>query len=333
MRVTGKISSSESGVGPAAVRRARLGLCLATIVGVGLLVGPADVGAAERQKPGQAADAKRRAPNGPECLSEPRSTARVVSVIDSTTVSLDDGRLVRLATASAPAPLVSSSTAVAVPVGSDVPDGPASDWAVGAQLELNHGVDRRPAGDAARTALTGLIEARTVAVHPVSASPDRHGRIRAHLVTDDGRSVVAVMVAAGFLRVEPRRDDVVCARELLALEAEARAAGRGVWAGPIAFPLAAADPDLIEKAGRYAIVEGKVLSTGHAGTRTYLNFGRRFASDFTVVIDDKEMPRFLSAGFSPARLEGRTIRVRGWLTVRDGGFMTLSVPEEIEWVR
>ncbi len=190
--------------------------------------------------------------------------------------------------------------------------------------------------EAARAALSRLVLGREIVFRPLTATPDRFGRIPAAAAEDaQGRSLHLALVGAGLARVIPVATlaEAACIRALLAREAEARAAGRGLWSDPAFAVRQAADPDLSAHAGSYQIVEGLVRSVGYAAARHYLNFGTNFRSDFTVVIGDKERDRFAAAGFDPARLSGRGVRVRGMLLARDGGLMTLTVPEEIEWTR
>ncbi len=195
----------------------------------------------------------------------------------------------------------------------------------------------------AAEALAELLKGQRVRLFPISELPDRHGRLRARAVREsDGLWIEAAMVGRGLVRVEPRPDDHLCARHLQSLEAKAREQSLGMWADPRFAVLSATDPDLARWAGRYVLVEGKVISTGVSGTRRYLNFGPDFRRDFAVVLDDKGIRtgrrgtlrpagRFAAEGFTAAEIVGRTVRVRGVLTVSGGGLMVPSVPEEIEW--
>ena len=70
--------------------------------------------------------------------------------------------------------------------------------------------------------------------------------------------------------------------------------------------------------GRFAVVEGKVLSVRTAGATTYLNFGRNWTRDFAVTISRRIVPAFEAAGLAPKSLENRRIRVRGFIEARTG---------------
>ncbi|MBT9291149.1 hypothetical protein [Prosthecodimorpha staleyi] len=214
------------------------------------------------------------------------------------------------------------------------PEGDPAGLAAGAGMTA----DAAPVERAARAELARLVEGRDLLLH--GGRIDRHGRTIAQAAdAATGQGIAAALAAVGAVRVMPAGrgggagQDGACIRHLIAAEATARAAGRGLWAEPAFAVRRADDPALAAAAGSYVLVEGKVLSTGRSGPRHYLNFGTDFRSDFTAVIDDKDTARFTRAGVGPAALKGRVVRLRGWLDDRDGGFMRLGLPEEIEWVR
>jgi hypothetical protein len=77
-------------------------------------------------------------------------------------------------------------------------------------------------------------------------------------------------------------------------------------------------------------VEGKVLSVHESGATIYVNFGRRWTRDFTVIILKRVSRVFTAAGVEPKQLEGHRIRVRGWVEQRGGPVISAEVPEQIE---
>jgi hypothetical protein len=74
------------------------------------------------------------------------------------------------------------------------------------------------------------------------------------------------------------------------------------------------------------------LSVRESGATIYLNFGRRWAQDFTVTILKRHRREFSAAGIDPKFLEGRPIRVRGWIEQRGGPVIEADAPEQIELV-
>jgi hypothetical protein len=82
--------------------------------------------------------------------------------------------------------------------------------------------------------------------------------------------------------------------------------------------------------GRFAVVEGKVLSVRTAGATTYLNFGRNWTRDFALTISRRMIPAFEAAGLAPKSLENRWIRVRGFIEARSGPRIELLRVGQVE---
>ena len=186
-----------------------------------------------------------------------------------------------------------------------------------------------PREDAARAALAAMLAGNTPTLALLGPA-DRRGALPGRLAVA-GRDVAESLVITGHLRVRPSAAAKPCLVSLYAAEAMARAARAGLWATEEFRLRAGDDTDLPRLADSYAVVEGRVVSTGRAGSRRYIDFGRNHRTDFTVVIDTRRSAAFAAAGFDLDRLRGRTMRVRGWLTAHDGAEMTLEAPEEMEW--
>ncbi len=82
----------------------------------------------------------------------------------------------------------------------------------------------------------------------------------------------------------------------------------------------------------FALVEGKVLSVHDSGGTIYVNFGQRWARDFSVIILHPDARSFAAAGLKPQALTGRRVRVRGWLEQRRGPIIEADAPEQIELI-
>jgi endonuclease YncB( thermonuclease family) len=183
-----------------------------------------------------------------------------------------------------------------------------------------------------------LPPGRTIVLKHLGATPqtDRYGRMVVHIVVtenDSERWLQADLVAAGHARTSPRIGDVTCAKELMAHEDKARAAKLGLWAEPYYVISKAEEPgEVLARRGRFALVEGKVLSVRESGGTIYVNFGRRWSEDFTVTIAKRNERMFSAAGIEPKRLAGRTVRIRGWIEERGGPWVEASRPEQIEVV-
>jgi endonuclease YncB( thermonuclease family) len=224
---------------------------------------------------------------------------RVAAIADGGTFALEDGRTVRLA-------------------GLHVPRPGGPDERTGR---------RQIVAKAAQDVLSALLGPAPVTFAPAGPA-DRYGRIPAHVADGQGRWIQAEMVARGYGRVTFETDGSAGARQLLALEAEARAARRGLWALPEFRVIG------IEEAARhldtFQIVEGRVRIVERKSGRTYLNFGEDWRSDFTVTIEARLRKRLAGAGLDPDEYRGKMVRVRGWIESRNGPHITLAQPEQIE---
>ena len=82
--------------------------------------------------------------------------------------------------------------------------------------------------------------------------------------------------------------------------------------------------------GRFAIVEGKVVSVRESGGTIYVNFGRRWSEDFTVTISKRNERLFSETGLMPKLLAGRRVRIRGVIEERGGPWIEAISPGQIE---
>jgi endonuclease YncB( thermonuclease family) len=164
---------------------------------------------------------------------------------------------------------------------------------------------------------------------------DRYGRISGQAVIVDGEAkpiwLQAAMVAAGEARVAPQMDSGGCAALLLSAERDARASGQGAWSDP---RFAIHGPDELERLtaaeGRFMLVEGVVRRVGESGGRIYLDFGRRFNEDFSVIVPRDAHKAFTNAGIDLRSLEGARVRVRGVVSKRGGPAIELRDPAALE---
>jgi endonuclease YncB( thermonuclease family) len=194
------------------------------------------------------------------------------------------------------------------------------------------GIETPP--DQGRAALQALVSGRAVTLFRLGEQTDRYGRTVA-LVTVDGslpgQSVQSTMLEQGSARVSAKIGDSACAAALWAAEQKARNAGLGLWADPHYVMRRAEDPaGILAVRGEFAVVEGKVLSVRESGGTIYVNFGRRFAEDFTVTVPRRLDRKFTAAGLTLKKLTGQHVRVRGTIEERGGPWIEAARPEQIE---
>jgi len=193
-----------------------------------------------------------------------------------------------------------------------------------------------PDADAGRAWLETHLQGQQIRLRYDGLQRDRYDRAlaQAYLPGAGGDVwVQADMVSAGLARVLSHPGNRGAALSLLALEAQARAEGVGLWGDP-AFHVRDPDPDrLAQDIGTVQLVEGRVLEvTRLRSGRTYINFGLDYRTDFTVLVEAADEAAFEAADQSLADLAGRRIRVRGWIEAENGPLMRIDHPERIEWL-
>jgi micrococcal nuclease len=162
------------------------------------------------------------------------------------------------------------------------------------------------------------------------ARRDRHGRVLGHLArVRDGLWIQGALLRHGWARVYSFADNQAAVREMLALERAARQEKLGIW-GKRFYQIVPAS-----KAGRFIgsfqLVEGQVTKTAVIRRWAYINFGANWRKDFTISIPRKRLRRFRKRfGRNLRQLEGKHIRVRGWLRAFNGPMIKATHMEQIE---
>jgi hypothetical protein len=220
--------------------------------------------------------------------------SKVTAIEDSHTLALADGRKIRLA---------------------------GIEWTVPAE--------------AARALLADLVLNRQVTLKaPENTEPDRYGRIYAFPSVSGSETPIQYgLLGRGKVLVSGRVSDKACADALRTFEKQARDQGLGAFsAGASGAHKADHYGAILNDLGRFAVVEGKVLSVREAGNLIYVNFGRRWSEDFTVTIAKRHQAAFISAGVAPKSLSGQTLRVRGFIEERAGPWIEAVDPAQFETV-
>jgi endonuclease YncB( thermonuclease family) len=224
-----------------------------------------------------------------------------VKIVDGDTLVLDDGREVRLVGIQAPK----------LPLG-------------------RRGFPKWPLADAAKAALATLTKDKRLTLLFGGARSDRHGRVLAHLVRlSDNLWIQGELLSRGLARVYSFPDNRRAVAEMLAMERQARAAKRGIWGHPFYAIVSH------QRAGRYIgtfqLVEGRVVRTAVIRRWAYINFSADWRTDFTISIRRRDLRRFRKDfGKRLKGLEGKKIRVRGWLRLFNGPMIEATHREQIE---
>ncbi len=230
---------------------------------------------------------------------ESGGTGSVSSIVDGDTLVLDDGREIRLVGVQAPK----------LPLG-------------------RPNFKKWPLADESKALLETLATGKTLALSYGGRRIDRYHRLLAHLHDTHGLWLQGELLRRGMARVYSFADNRANVAEMLVFEREARTARRGIWRHPFYYTRNAAE--LSSDTTGFQIVEGTVHAVATVRKRTYVNFGADWRTDFTISIGAKAQRLFEEAQFHPKGLEGKRIRVRGWVKSYNGPMIEATHPEQIE---
>lgn len=227
------------------------------------------------------------------------SKARVVDVVDGVTLSLDNGKKLRL-------------SGIWVP------------WETG---------DDQGAAVAAATAhLKKIVGGRFVRLYQTKKQDigreNRMGHMLAHVERDDGLWLQGELLNEGLAHVMTTETTPEQAERMYTFERAARAEKKGLWSDPRWNVLT---PDEAKNYnGEFRIIEGKVYSIAMRNNVFYVNFSKDWKDDFTLTIPSSRRMAFARAGYNIQSLTNKNIRVRGWMRQHNGPLIEITHPQQIE---
>jgi endonuclease YncB( thermonuclease family) len=250
---------------------------------------------------------------------EKGETGRVAQILDGDTITLDNGLRVTL-------------TEVEAPFGEQP-------FAREARAGLERLALHRPA-QLAYGGLKRLPAAAKSGAAPRGGAPPAQTALAQVFVRSEGGRWIwlqQAMAAEGLARVRTRKENHSRVAELLAAEAQARAARRGLWAKP-AYRVLTADAAAAQAGtlptrcgqGPFWIVEGVVREVSADPERVYINFGANYQTDFTVAVYGQDVADWQAQGPAFASYEGKRVRVRGRAANRGGPLICADHPAQIE---
>ncbi len=164
---------------------------------------------------------------------------------------------------------------------------------------------------------------------------DRWGRQAAQVFVkpveaEDEAWLQGFLLEIGAVRLALDRETRLCWARMQKLEDKARLDRLGLWAANDAILRASEPEKIVKKRGEPAMVEGQIIGIGETAGVFYLNFGKSWQKDFTVVILKRHSKLFEAVGLQPKALENKRIRVRGIVDGHSGPRIEAMVPEQIE---
>jgi endonuclease YncB( thermonuclease family) len=230
-------------------------------------------------------------------------SGRVDKIIDGLTILLKDKKIIRLASL-------------------DIPD-------------FNNNQEA-PYNEAAHQLLQDTLpEGTEVMIYQTRVA--KKGRVNrmnhhlGHIVTKKGTIWVnGTLLSHGLARVYTAPKAPEMNIQMLAVEQAARTAKRGIWATESKFPVLR--PDSAEQAmGKLALIQGVVQKTASVKNNIYLNFGKNWKIDFTIMIPPSLRKKLAHNGIDPLNMAHKAVRVRGYLREYNGPLIELEAPEHLEY--
>ncbi len=231
-------------------------------------------------------------------------TEKIVEIIDGDTVVLASGKQVRMVGTQAPKLALSRKN--------------FTDW---------------PLAKQAKQTLENIALGQTVTLKYGGRKTDRHGRILAHLFTEDGTWLQKYMLEQGLARTYSFKDNRSCITELLKAEQTARTNSLNIWQNDYYDIMSASDlKQLNQKNGTYQIIEGELLKFDTVYGQLYFNFGENYRTDFTITVAKRNRLAFAQSNIDFKNPIGKKIRIRGWLEQRGGPMIEATHPEQFEFL-
>ena len=152
-----------------------------------------------------------------------------------------------------------------------------------------------------------------------------------HIVTKkDELWIQGLLLSHGLARVYVAPDATEMIGQMYETEQKARDNNLGIWSEESDFPLL--NPDNISQAmGEMAVVEGTVEKAATVRNNIYLNFGKDWKTDFTIMMTPTLRKDLARKGINLMNLSGKKIRVRGFVREYNGPLIELDVAEHLEY--
>jgi hypothetical protein len=126
------------------------------------------------------------------------------------------------------------------------------------------------------------------------------------------------LLKSGLARVHTYADNRRAVGDLWQAEREARRAGRGVWTSG-SYQVRFATPEALQGGlNSFQLMEGKVEKASQRGKVIFLNFGADEKTDVTAIVPETAFQRWRGGAQDLLALQGRTIRVRGYVRNSNG---------------
>ncbi|MAZ76004.1 MAG: hypothetical protein CMH31_01730 [Micavibrio sp.] len=163
---------------------------------------------------------------------------------------------------------------------------------------------------------------------------NRMGHDLGHILTKESKDkprvwLQGLLLSKGLARVYTSSSNPELVDEMLAIENTAREAKIDLWNDD--SPFKALTPDTAAQSmGKFTIIEGIVSKTATVKNTLYLNFGKNWKTDFTIMISSALRKKLARRSLDLMNLSGQTVRVRGWVREYNGALIELEDAGHLE---
>lgn len=150
------------------------------------------------------------------------------------------------------------------------------------------------------------------------------------VIKKDKQWIQGEMLAKGFVYADFSLLSEELANELQTIESTVIKGKTGIWSEDSAYKLQNTEN---VKIGQFGIIEGQIKKVATVRNNVYLNFGDNWKTDFTVMITPALRKKLARDGISTLELAGQTIRVRGWVREYNGPLIELDTPAHLQLIQ
>jgi len=227
------------------------------------------------------------------------SHIKVVEVIDGDTVKLENGKILRY-------------------IGIDTPE-------MRKKIEGRWIYNPAPFAEEAKKYNKKLVEGKYIRVEFDVKKIDEYGRLLGYVFVDN-TFVNAKLLEEGLAVLYTRPPNVKYVDLFVKLQKKARQEEKGLWRNCKMIDASSAYKFI----GQIHTVRGKVLSTHRSQNCIFLNFGKDWKKDFTVVIFKESWDYFKRKGIDPVVFyKNKMVEVTGRIREYNGPEIIANLPEEI----
>ena len=182
--------------------------------------------------------------------------------------------------------------------------------------------------------LRGKLQGRTISYVQTGRKRDRYDRLLAHVFSDKGQWIQGLLLQKGYARAYSFEDNRACFSAMATRERQARDKRLGLWRFRAMQPVSADRVKLLARRRySYQLVEGRVKKAAALRKWTFLNFSDNWKRDFTIAIKRKYRKKMQAEGFDAQQLQGKRLRVRGWIENWNGPLIKITHKQQIELLK